>query len=142
MGAFKEVSVKEKKAKVSFEEHINKVLDSILAAKAFLQSNADGISNFLPKVEEVTWFPDVDEELLAGVKELIASLEGLNKVMVKNYVIYSRFFSKHNVNKSELKSYKAVADDVLEMATDLNSIFFILPLDQDFQALNQELNDL
>jgi hypothetical protein len=140
MGAFREVSVREKNAKVTFEQHINKILDSILDAKNFLQSNADGISEFLPRIEEVTWFTDVDEELLVEVNELTIALENLNKAMVKNYASHSRFFSKHNVDKKELRSYKAVADDVAELAGDLRAIFFALPEDQEFQELNEALN--
>ena len=142
VGAFSAVSLKKEETSVTFEKHIKKILDDILDAKKFLQTNADEIGTLVPKLEEVTWFTDIDEELLPSVDELIITLERLAKAMVRNYASCSRFFAKHNVDKKELSAYKAVADEISEVASDLRAIFFTLPADEEFQALNQELSSL
>jgi ABC-type transporter Mla subunit MlaD len=142
VGAFSAVSSKKEETNITFEKNINKLLDDILDAKEFLQSNADEIGALVPKLEEVTWFTDIDEELLPSIEELITSLERLSKAMVRNYVSYNRFLTNHKVAKKELSNYKSVADEIGEIASDLRAIFFTLPSDKEFQALNQELSSL
>lgn len=142
IGAISKVSSNAKENDAEFEKRINILLDYINDTKRLLNKRIDDVSFVLPKIAELTWLAEVDADVLADMKQLIDIMLHLNHVMVVFWAKVSRSFAQHKVAKLELNRYKQVADDVKELATDLNDRFFILPEDKEFQELMQQLADL
>lgn len=142
MGAINEVSIYAQNSQKEFEKTINKFLDHINDTKQLLTKRAVEVSAIVPKIAELTWLAQVDNEVLSDIKELVDGVLTLNKVMVTFWVMVNRNFDKHKIAKTELKHYKQAADDLKELASDLKDRFFALPEDKEFQELMQQLADL
>jgi hypothetical protein len=140
--AFREVSNSEISKEKDFEKKANAFLDWILNAKNFLKTQSDKINELLPKTEDITSFIPINEELLPEIEALIDAMDNLASSSIRTYARYNRDFTSNGIDKTELKAYKQSVDDLKELATDLREIFFILPQDEEFQKLNQQLNDL
>ena len=140
--AIKKASVSEASNKRDYEKKVNKFLDYILAEKAFFQEHADELAGVLPNIENFSWFSNLDEDGMASMKEIIELMHKLHAVMRTRYIKANVFFVKNQMGTQELKAYKAVADDMKELAADLHARFFVFPTDDDFQAITDELNSL
>lgn len=140
--AFRAAAVSAVETENSFEKKVNGLLDNINDAKRRLLKRTEEVNNLIPKIEELTWFTDVDEETLTEMKGLISNIKELYKLMLSFWVQVSRNFAKHQVAKTELKGYREAADEVREMAGDLEARFFTSPQDDEFQAIANTLNGL
>lgn len=139
---FKQVTIHEVESKKAREARVNKFLDTILYRKEFLVTAAARLTGLLTKLEGLSWFYNPDAEALDGMKEIIGLMHDLHKSMTSNFIEANRFFAKHNMKRDEVFTYKNVADDLLELATDLKNRFFVFPQDDEFQSLTEELNSL
>lgn len=138
----KKASASEADNKLDYEKKVNKFLDYILAEKAFFQEHAQDLAQVIPNIEGFSWFSDLDESGLASMKEIIDLMHKLYTVMRTRYIKANVFFVRNKIGTQELKAYKAVADDLKELAADLHARFFAFPVDKEFQAITGELNGL
>lgn len=140
--AIKKASVSEAGNKRDYEKKVNKFLDYVLAEKAFFQEHADDLAGILPNIEGFSWFSDLDENGMAHIKEIIELMNKLHGIMRARYIKANVFFVRNQIGTQELKAYKVVADDLKELAADLHARFFVFPIDDEFQAITDELNGL
>ena len=140
--AIRKASISEASNKRDYEKKVNKFLDYILAEKAFFQEHADDLACVLPNIEGFSWFSDLNENGMASMKEIIELMHKLYEVMRTRYIKANVFFVRNQIGTQELKAYKAVADDLKELAADLHARFFVFPIDDEFQATTDELNGL
>ena len=135
-------AVAEQRNQHDYEQKVNRFLDFILAEKAFFQRMAEETGALLPQAEGLSWLHDLDRESLVLVQEVIAAMHGLHESMRRRYLKANVFFARHKVGTQELRAYKAVADDLKELAADLHTRFFVFPNDDEFQAITNELQGL
>ena len=136
----REFSFKEKReASVYDEAKINILLDKILEFKKVFGDKTDKINGLIEKIEQLTWFTDVDSESLKSINDLISSIRDLHTSLKRQYVPLNVIRSK-GIAKEEIKNFKAAIDDLKEIASDLESRFFFLPNIPDFEETTKELS--
>jgi hypothetical protein len=128
-----------KKASVYDEAKINKLLDKILELKKIFADKTVKINGVIEKIEQLTWFTDLDSELLKSINDLISSIRDLHSSLKRQYVALNGIRSK-GIAKEEIKNFKAAMDDLKEVASDLESRFFFLPNISDFEETTKELS--
>jgi len=119
-------SFEEKREAIFDEERINKLLDAILDFKKAFATKTEKINVLVIKLEELTWCNDVDEECLMLINDLISSIKDLHSSLIRQYVSLNYIRSK-NIAKEEIKNFKMAIDNLKEIGTDLESVFFFLP---------------
>ena len=122
----KSISFTEKKNAVHSEEMVNKFLDKILELKNIIQQKSQDIAKINKKLEEITWFTDLDEECLMKVNEIISLCNDLHSSLIKFYIALNPFIKK-GIAKAEIKDLKEVISDLKESTQDVESRFFFLP---------------
>jgi hypothetical protein len=140
--AVKRASVSEASNKKAYEKRVDKFLDFILEEQKFFRERGIAIKALLLDVEQFSWFSDLDEESSEWMQKIIAAMNRLHGIMLTRYIKANNFFTRNQVALPELRDYKAVADDLRELAADLNARVFVFPQDDEFQAITNELNGL
>lgn len=125
------VSFEEKKSPLNSEERINILLDSINEFKALLQGKTTRINDINQKLQEITWFNNLDEDCLKQVNDIISLGKDLHSSLARQYVKMGNL-RKRGIAKDETKELKWAMDDLKENVEDLDSIFFYLPNDPSF----------
>ncbi|MCW3085442.1 MAG: hypothetical protein JWP12_2808 [Bacteroidetes bacterium] len=123
------------------EEIINNFLDSINGFKKELQRTISEIEFLTGKFEELTWYTGLSENELKALNELIASSKDLRSVLIKKYVSYNEI-RRQGIAKTEIICFKHSIDDFTEAYKDLESVFFFLPQNKEFQDITNKLSDL
>lgn len=136
----REASFKEKTSSFGLdtEERINSFLDKILTFKKILTEKTQKIELFSEKLESLTWFNEVDEECLKLLNDLIATVKDWHSSLIRQYVSMN-MLRKKSIASEEINDFKYAVDGLKEVANDLESIFFFLPQNQDFQETTKEL---
>lgn len=142
LGAVNKASASKNCIESSFEERANIFLDSIIETKKMLRKYAEEIDAILSKIDEITWFRNVSDDLLIEIQEIVQCLEKLSNTMIRMYAENNKVFTSNGIDKEELRYFKEIACEVKEVAVDLNDIFFVLPHDERFQKHCKELNAL
>jgi hypothetical protein len=132
-------SFKEKKEAVFNETKINKLLDKILEFKRTFTDKTNKINSLVEKIEEITWFNNIDNDNLMSINDLISSIRDLHSTLLRQYISLG-FLRSKGIAKEEIKSFKASIDDLKDVAADLESRFFFLPNISDFQETTKELS--
>ena len=138
-GKVRKLSFEEKKKSALDEVKINKLLDKILEFKRFFTDKTNKINSLVEKIEQITWFNDLDNESLMSINDLISSIRDLHSTLLRQYISLNLIRSK-GIAKEEIKSFKTSIDDLKDVATDLESRFFFLPNIIDFQETTKELS--
>lgn len=142
LGAFKEASVNVAPTKKELERKVNAFPDEINEERNNLTDCTENINSLNIESHSITWFTNVEPSLLTEIKDIIEVMHHLHKSMLQYYVIINKAFALRGILKEERRAFKATADDVKEIANDLNDRFFVLPQDEEFQDLMNQLNDL
>ncbi len=135
----RKLSFEEKKKSALDEVKINKLLDKILEFKRFFTDKTNKINSLVEKIEQITWFNDLDNESLMSINDLISSIRDLHSTLLRQYISLNLIRSK-GIAKEEIKSFKTSIDDLKDVATDLESRFFFLSNIIDFQETTKELS--
>jgi hypothetical protein len=135
----RKLSFEEKKEAVLDEQKINTFLDKILEFKKVFAEKTDRINSAIEKIEQITWFNDVDSDSLLIINDLISAIRDLSSSLLRQYVSLNVIRSK-GIAKEEIKNFKSAIDDLKEVASDLESRFFFLPNISDFQETTKELS--
>ena len=133
------LSFNEKKESVFDETQINNLLDKILDFKKKFTDKTNRINSLVDKIEEITWFNEIDNENLMSINDLISSIRDLHSSLLRQYISLG-FLRSKGIAKDEIKRFKASKDDLKDVAADLESRFFFLPNIADFQETTKELS--
>ena len=133
------LSFNEKKESVFDETQINNLLDKILDFKKKFTDKTNRINSLVDKIEEITWFNEIDNENLMSINDLISSIRDLHSSLLRQYISLG-FLRSKGIAKDEIKRFKASTDDLKDVAADLESRFFFLPNIADFQETTKELS--
>lgn len=133
------LSFEEKKEAVFDEKKINKLLDTILEFKKKFASKTSKIENIIKRIEKITWFNDLDNNSLMLINDLVSLIRDLHSSLLRQYVSLN-FIRSKGIAKEEIKSFKDAIDDLKDVANDLDSRFFFLPNNDDFQETTKELS--
>lgn len=123
------------------EEIINNFLDRINDFKAKLNLTTSNIDHLTTEFEELTWFTNLSQEELKKLNDVIASSKDLRSVLIKSFVSYSSI-KKRGIAKDEINKFKLAIDAFTEAYKDLESVFFFLPQDEEFQKISRKFSDL
>ena len=73
------------------------------------------------------------------INDLISSARELRSSLVRQYVLINPFRTK-GIAKEEIKDFKNSIDELKEVCQDLDSVFFFLPENSEFQEITKELS--
>ena len=134
-------SFDEKKSSFLDENKVNALLDTILDFKKTLQEKSERIYNICSRIEKLTWISDPNEESLMLINDLISAAKDLHSSLIRQYVLMNDL-RKKGVAKEEIKDFKNSIDELKEIFSDLESVFFFLPKTPDFNEVTKELSIL
>lgn len=132
-------SFEEKKEAVLDEKKINSFLDRILDFKNTLVAKTDKIEDVIEEIEKITWFNDLEKDSLILINDLVSSIRSLYSSLHRQYVSFKLLRAK-GIAKEEIKGFKSAIDDLKDIANDLDSRFFFLPNNDEFEATTKELS--
>ncbi len=132
-------SLQEKKESVFDEPRINMLIDKILEFKKTFTEKTNKINSLVEKIEEITWFNNLDNDTLLSINDLISSIRDLHSSLLRQYISLN-FLRSKGIAKQEIKKFKTAIDDLKDVAADLESRFFFLPNISNFQEITKELS--
>lgn len=135
----RKLSFEEKTEALFDEKKINKFLDAILEFKSMLVNKTAKIAELVERIEEITWFNDLDQDSLMLINDLISSIRDLHSSLLRQYISLN-FIRLKGIAKDEIKNFKASIDDLKDVANDLDSRFFFLPNIEEFKETTRELS--
>jgi len=135
----RKLSFEEKKEAVFDEKKINNFLDTILLFKEVFTNKTAKIESLVERIEQITWFDNLDKDSLMLINDLISSIRDLHSSLLRQYVSLNLIRSK-GIAKDEISNFKDAIDDLKDIANDLDSRFFFLPNNTDFQETTKELS--
>ena len=133
------LSFEEKKEAAFDEKKINNLLDKILDFKQYLTTKTDKLEEVIEKIEKITWFNNLDQDTLILINDLISSIRNLHSSLQRQYISFN-FLRTKGIAKEEIKSFKSAIDDLKDIANDLDSRFFYLPSNDEFEEITKELS--
>lgn len=132
-------SFEQKKEATYDEAKINAFLDKILEFKEIFAKKTEKINGLVEKIEELTWFTNVDSESLLKINDLISAIRDGHSSLKRQWVS-TNTIRKAGIAKDELKNFKLAMDDLKGAASDLESRFFFLPQLPNFEETTKELS--
>jgi len=135
----RDFSYKEKKYPIFEEERINSFLDTLNDFKNHLKEKILKIYEINEKIEEITWFNDLDEECLMKLNDIISSAKDLRSSLVRQYVSMN-FLRKRGIAKEVIREFKFSIDELKESYEGLESVFFFLPEMPEFKETTKKLS--
>lgn len=133
------LSFEEKKEPILDEKKINNLLDKILDFKQNLTTKTAKIEDVIERIEKITWFNNLDQDSLILINDLVSSIRSLQSSLQRQYLSFN-FFRTKGIAKDEIKNFKATIDDLKDIANDLDSRFFFLPNNVEFEEITKELS--
>ena len=121
------------------EKKLDGFLDAILELKSSLTKKADQTEKIVEKIEKITWFNNLDREVLMLVNDLIAVVRDLHTIQIRQLASLMRIRNR-GIATAEIKVFKGAIDDLKEVANDLESRFFFLPAMEEFEETTKELS--
>jgi len=132
-------SFEEKKASLVNEGKVDLLLDAILEFKNDLDQKTERIFKINERIENLTWYNDIDEDNLMLLNDLISSLKDLRTSLIRQYVSLN-FLREREIALEEIREFKNSIDELKESYEDLESVFFYLPKMQDFVETTDRLS--
>lgn len=121
------------------EEKVNAFLDAILEFKRVFNKKTETINSINEKIEKLTWYDDINDEILLQLNDLISSIKDAHSTLIKQYVSLNYIRSK-GIAKEDISEFKSAIDDLKESYQDLESVFFFLPDMPDFIEITKQLS--
>lgn len=121
------------------EEKVNAFLDAILEFKRVFNKKTETINSINEKIEKLTWYDDINDEILLQLNDLISSIKDAHSTLIKQYVSLNYIRSK-GIAKEDISEFKGAIDDLKESYQDLESVFFFLPDMPDFIETTKQLS--
>jgi ABC-type transporter Mla subunit MlaD len=124
-------SFDEKNSPLNSEERINTFLDSINEFKDILKDKTQKINKINTRLQEITWFNNLDDDCLRLLNDIISAGKDLHSSLVRQYAKMGNL-RKKGIAKEEIRFLKLAIDDLKEAIEDLDSVFFYLPNSPNF----------
>jgi hypothetical protein len=134
-------SFEEKKEAVMNETKMNKFLDRIIDFKKSLKIKTDKIEEIIESSEKISWFNHLDDDSLLIVNDLVSSIRNLHSSLHRQYISL-QYIREKGIAKVEMKNFISAIDDLKEIANDLDSRFFFLPNNDEFDKITKELSQI
>ena len=134
-------SFEEKKEAVMDETKMNKFLDRIIDFKKSLKIKTDKIEEIIESSEKITWFNHLDDDSLLIVNDLVSSIRNLHSSLHIQYISL-QYIQEKGIAKVEMKNFISAIDDLKEIANDLDSRFFFLTNNDEFDKITKELSQI
>jgi hypothetical protein len=135
----REFSFEEKREALFDERKINKLLDKILEFKKTFTIKTAKVEELVEKIEKITWFNHLEKDSLMLINDLISSIRDLHFSLLRQYIALN-FIRSKGIAKVEIKNFKDSIDDLKDVANDLDSRFFFLSNNEEFQETTKELS--
>ena len=132
-------SFEEKREALFEEKKINKLLDKILEFKEAFTIKTAKIEELVEKIEKITWFNQLDKDSLMLINDLISSIRDLHSSLLRQYISLN-FIRSKGIANVEIKNFKDAIGDLKDVANDLDSRFFFLSNNEEFQETTIELS--
>ena len=132
-------SFEEKRESVIDEIKMNKFLDRIIDFKQSLKIKTDKIEEIIENTEKITWFNNLDDDSLLIVNDLVSSIRNLHSSLNRQYISFL-LIRERGIAKAEMNNFISAIDDLKEIANDLDSRFFFLPNNDEFDKITKELS--
>lgn len=132
-------SYEEKRNPLISESKVNEFLDAILVFKKELDVRSNKLDEINEKIERVTWFKNIDDDILILINDLISVAKDLHSSLLRQYIAMDKIRTQ-GIAKEEITNFKNALDDLKELAEDLESVFFYLPEMPDFREITQKLS--
>lgn len=134
-----DTSFQEKRAYVPPQYNVDNFLDKILDFKNKIKVKTDRISYINCKLEDITWYKNIDDVCLKMINEVISACKDLHSILIRYYVDLGYFLNK-SIAKDEIKELKLTIDELKEITQDLESTFFFLPQMPEFKETTRQLS--
>lgn len=134
----RDFSFQEKKDPIN-EKKINAFLDAILDLKKKLEDKTNKIYRIIERIEQITWFNDLNDDSLKLLNDLISSAKDLKSTLIRQYVSLA-ILRRKGIAKEEIKEFKNAIDELEESYEDLESVFFFLPEMPEFVETTKKLS--
>ncbi len=141
MEKIRATSFSEKQNQKTEEELMNSFLDAINVIKKDLVTRTETIIDISERMEEVTWFNNLDQSTVQILNELIVLARDVHSSLIRNYVGLNIFRQK-GVAKNEITEFKNAIDFLKDVIDDLEFAFFSFPKDKEFQKVTAALEEL
>jgi uncharacterized protein YkvS len=132
-------SYSEKKSPFLDDKKINAFLDAIIDFKKTLKAKTEKLNELNERLQNLTWFDNLDDESMMKINDLIAASKDLHSSFIRQYASMSHFRNK-GIAKDEIINLKNGVDDLKEIYTDLESVFFFLPSIPEFIETTKQLS--
>lgn len=120
---------------------VDSLLDKILEFQGRIKEKSDKVAFLNLKLEEFTWFVDLDEECLGLMKSLLNTARKYHRALMMYYVDRS-WAIKKSIARELMLEFKCSIDDLKEHIHDLDEIFFVLKEDVDYNDITKKLENL
>jgi len=135
----KDTSYSEKKSAVLTQKEIDNFLDNILFMQQILNARSDKIELINELLEKLTWLNNIEEDSLKQINNLIGSAKDLHSILLRQYINLNDL-RKKGIAKKATKRFKSVIDNLKEIISDLDLVFFSLPQIPEFLEITKELS--
>ena len=127
----------------SEQEKINTFLDSILLVQNHVNKNSNFLEDFTTRFESLTSL-EIEKQEQEQAVNLINTLVALSKDVHNTLKIIYIFYNNNckQFASKEIKRFRLALDDFKEAYLDLENVFVILPIDEEFQKANDALQSL
>jgi hypothetical protein len=137
----KEISFISFAERKSYNEQANDFLDRIINLKHLIKEKTQNIVSINCKLESLTWLSNLDDECLLMISDIIANVKELHSLLIHYYTKFDSLRIQ-GIAKAELKEFKSAIDDLKEINTDVEQVFFMLPSDKSFQEISSKFTQL
>lgn len=133
------LSFEEKKEAYCNESKTNQLLDQILELKRLYVQKTERIEILIEKMEQITWYDQLDQESLLLVNDLISTVRDLHNSLRRQFKSVESLLIK-GIAENEISNFKNAVDDLNDVANDLESRFFYLSKNEEFIQITKELS--
>ncbi len=128
----------------SKEQLINEFLDAINDTKKKLADYANRFNTLIDKTEKIFWIDEkLNEEDYKLLNELLILIGNVHFKLVRDmYVPLNNLLRPNGIAIEELNKLKHTLDNIKEVRNDIDSVFFKLPKNKDFNEQSEHLAEL
>lgn len=124
------------------EDNIDELLDTINLLKSNVINIIEKLNILSKTLRELTWYDDVSDEDLTISNSVFSKGNKLHSILIKRYVGIVNTCRPNGLLKKEIPLFKSAIDDFKESLIDFEDAILILPNDEEFQDITNQLLNL
>ena len=132
------VETSDKVKALSYSE-INLFSDSTIHLKKALTEKTNRLNELNDNLEKITWLNILDTDCFALIKDLIVLSKDLHVLLSKQYKSMNTLKDK-GIVKEEIRNFKNAIEDLEEIYTDIESVYFLYPGLPEFIEITRQLS--